>query len=318
MSRLVVPALAAVMLSTLPAAAKTPTPKPAAPLPAAAAQAPGADEESEEAPPEKLPLGMTAGPAKVQLGSNAELQVPEGSIHGDAKNTKEMLERSGNLTSGQEVGMLLNGNGESEIIFEFDPSGYVKDDDKDELDADKMLKSLRENQEEANKELVRLGRSELELTRWQVTPHYDEATHNMEWAPVVRNKESGHESVNYNVRLLGRRGVMEVTLLVAPEKMEAQMPWFRDVLKNYKYVAGEDYAAWRKGDKVAEYGLAALVTGGAVAAGFKFGIFAKLWKFILAGLAALGAGLKRLFGGGAKVSSPTATAGDDRAGPPSE
>lgn len=301
-------ALALALLAAHPAAAKAPPP----PTPAAAEEA--GDDEVGLA--EKLPPGMTLGPAKVKLGNNAELQVPEGSIHGDARNTKKMLEESGNLTSGREVGMLLNADGEASIIFEFDPSGYVKDDDKDALDADKMLKSLRENQDEANKELVRLGRSELELTRWQVTPHYDQATHNMEWAPVVRNKANGHESVNYNVRLLGRRGVMEVTLLVAPDKMEGQMPWFRDVLKAYTYVAGEDYASWRAGDKVAEYGLAALVTGGAVAAGFKFGIFSKLWKFILAGLAAAAAGLKRLFGGGDKVSSPTASASDDRAGPP--
>lgn len=289
-----------------PALAKKP-----APAPPAAAQ--DEAEPEADAEPEALPPGMTEGPAKVKLGSNAEIQIPEGTVHGDAATTRALLERSGNLTSGREVGMLINANGEGQVIFEFNAEGYVKDDDKDELDADKMLASLREGQDEANKELVRLGRSELELPRWEVKPLYDPTTHNLEWAPIVRNKASGHESVNYNIRLLGRRGVMEVTLLVSPDKLQAQLPWFRELLKNYTYVAGEDYASWRSGDKVAEYGLAALVGGGAVAAGFKLGIFAKFWKVIVGGIAALGAGLKRLFGGG-KVSRPTES--DDAAGPP--
>lgn len=243
---------------------------------------------------EPLPKGMTSGPATVKVGEGASLAVPEGAIFGDAEATRSMLEKSGNLTSGREVGMLLSD--EAEVIFEFDPIGYVKDDDKDALDADKMLASLREGQEEANTQLKSLGRAELEIARWQVKPHYESTLHNLEWGPVVKNKQNGHETVNYNVRLLGRRGVMEVTLLVSPEKLDQQLPWFRSALTGFTFEKGEDYASFRSGDKVAEYGLAALVTGGAVAVAAKSGLLAKLWKLIVAGIAAGGLALKRLFG----------------------
>jgi uncharacterized membrane-anchored protein len=236
---------------------------------------------------------MTEGPTTATLGSNAEIHVPEGVVHGTAAITKQMLEKGGNLVSGREVGLLMWGA--ATVIFEFDNVGYVKDDDKDKLDADKMLESLRDGQNEANKELKRLGRAELELTRWAVKPHYDEATHNMEWAPVVRNKQNGHETVNYNVRLLGRRGVMEATLLVKPELLDAELPHFRKQLEGFKYHGGEDYASWREGDKVAEYGLAALVTGGTVALAAKSGLLGKLWKFLLVGVAGIGGWLKNLF-----------------------
>jgi uncharacterized membrane-anchored protein len=296
--------VAASLLSTL-AFAKPPRPKPAPAAPSHAAPkpddeaAPGdegtAAGEPEEAA-EPLPPGMTAGPAQVKLGSNAGLAVPEGALFGDQAATKSMLEKSGNLTSGREVGMLL-ADDDVAVIFEFDPSGYVKDDDKDALDADKMLASLREGQDEANEELKKLGRPELEIARWQVKPHYEASSHNLEWGPVVKNKQNGHETVNYNVRLLGRRGVMEVTLLVSPEQLDAKLPWFRSTLKGFGYSQGEDYASFRQGDKVAEYGLAALVTGGAVAVAAKSGLLGKLWKVILAALAALGAGVKRMFSG---------------------
>lgn len=305
--RRLVPAL---LLAAAPALAKPPSPR-ADPKPAAAPsaaptdEAPAEDSEGDEGEgTEALPQGMTAGPATVKLGDGATLEVPEGAIFGDAAATRAMLEKSGNLTSGREVGMLLSD--EAEVIFEFDPVGYVKDDDKDALDADKMLASLREGQEEANAELKSRGQAELEIARWQVKPHYESSTHNLEWGPVVKNKQNGHETVNYNVRLLGRRGVMEVTLLVGPEQLQQQLPWFRSSLKGFSFEKGEDYASFRSGDKVAEYGLAALVTGGAVAVAAKSGLLGKLWKLIIAGVAAAVVGLKRLFGakGRAKSEQP--------------
>jgi uncharacterized membrane-anchored protein len=284
------PALLAALLLAVPAVAQTP---PSDPPPTEAA-APEAAED--EVAPEALPPGMVAGPATAKLGSQAELRVGDDSIFGDASAAKRILEESGNLTSGRELGILLGKD--ATVIFEFDEVGYVKDDDKDALDADKMLASLREGQDAANEELKRLGRPELELSGWQVKPHYDEATHNLEWAPLVRNKANGNETVNYNVRILGRRGVTEATLLVTPDKFQAQLPWFREALKGFQYASGEDYASFRQGDKIAEYGLAALVTGGVVAAAAKSGILARLWKLIVLGVVALGGLLKRLFGGG--------------------
>ncbi len=258
---------------------------PAAPPP------PAAEAEAEE----PLPPGMTAGPADVKVGPNAQLKVQEQDLFGDATVARSMLEKGGNLISNREQGILLSTFGE--VIFEFDDVGYIKDDDKDELDADKMLSSMRESQDQANEELRRLGRSELELTGWHVKPHYDNATHNLEWAPIVRNKSTGNQTVNYNVRLLGRRGVMEITLLVSPEKVDDALPWFRKALEGFSYVRGEDYASYTNGDKTAAYGLAALVTGGAVAVAAKSGLLGKLWKFIIIGLAALGGAIKRLFTG---------------------
>jgi hypothetical protein len=128
----------------IPVAAKPPV-QPAQPAPPAAP--PVAEPEEEEA----LPPGMTAGPATVSVGPNAQLGVLEKDLFGDGNVARAMLEKGGNLVSNREQGILLSESGE--VIFEFDDVGYVKDDDKDSLDADKMLSSLREGQEEANEEL---------------------------------------------------------------------------------------------------------------------------------------------------------------------
>jgi uncharacterized membrane-anchored protein len=74
-------------------------------------------------------------------------------------------------------------------------------------------------------------------------------------------------------------------------------------MKGFTYVPGQTYGEFKPGDKIAEYGLAALVAGGAGVFAAKTGLFAKLWKFILAGLAAIGAFLNKLFGFGKKTDA---------------
>ena len=73
-------------------------------------------------------------------------------------------------------------------------------------------------------------------------------------------------------------------------------------MEGFSYKSGKTYAEFRSGDKVAEYGLAALVAGGAGAAAVKLGlfawlakIFAKSGKAVVALLVGAAAGLKALF-----------------------
>jgi uncharacterized membrane-anchored protein len=272
----------------------------------AAVQADELDSEDSDdasfAKDQPIPEGVTVGPAKVTMGGNASLNVPEDSHFGNAKVARDTMKEWGNLISNKEVGILFGSNG-STILFEFDPVGLVKDDDKESLDADNVLTSLKENQEEANKELKESGGNPLEIVGWQTKPHYDEATHNLESAPLIRDIASGEENVNYNVKILSRRGVMNVALLVSPEKFEQELKWFRSTMKGFNFVQGEDYSSWVKGDKVAEYGLGALAVGGGVAVLAKTGILAKLMKPILGALAAAAMGIKRFFSGGKSETS---------------
>ena len=72
------------------------------------------------------------GPGTGDLG-HAEFDVPEGYQLTDGKGTREILAAMGNIVGDSEVGLLmpLNTNSTWLVVFEFDDSGYVKDDDKD-------------------------------------------------------------------------------------------------------------------------------------------------------------------------------------------
>jgi uncharacterized membrane-anchored protein len=240
------------------------------------------------------------GPATGDM-SNSSFEVPADYLFTDGNGARTLLEAMGNFPNGSEQGLLFSPDRDWFVVFEFNDDGYVKDDEKDELDADKMLKSIQEGNEAMNEERRRRGIPELHVEGWEQPPHYNETTHNLEWA--TRARSEGGVSINYNTRLLGRRGVTEVTLVCDPEVLAATLPRYQDLLGTFSYQAGETYAEYRKGDKVAQYGLAALVLGGAAAGAAKLGLFAwalaflkKGWKLIAVAVAAIAGGIGKLLG----------------------
>ena len=99
------------------------------------------------------------------------------------------------------------------------------------------------------------------------------------------------------MKLLGRHGVMTVTLVAGPEELAGALPRTEAVLAGYRFRPGSTYAEYIPGkDKLAEFGLTALVVGGAGAALVQSGLLARFWKVIVAGVAALLAGARSVFG----------------------
>ena len=238
------------------------------------------------------------------LAGRAEIDIPKGYRFTDGNGTEKMMAMSGNPASHREVGMLSTEGLGPWIIFEFEESGYVKDDEKDKIDADEMLQTLRDGQKESNAYRKQNQMSELEILGWVKPPTYNPKTNNLEWGTKLKSLDSGGISINYNTRLLGRKGVMEVTLVCDPEEMDEMIKEQEKILAGFRYVEGERYAEFREGDKVAKYGLTALVAGTGAFAAAKMGLFGKLGallakagKLVIVALIALIAGIKKLFGG---------------------
>ncbi len=237
------------------------------------------------------------------MGAQAEIVVPTGYVFTGADGTQKLMEAFGNLLTEQEVGFVAPagepGSGDFPwfAVFEFDEVGYVKDDDKAELDADKMMAAMVEGQQAANEERQKRGYDTLDVTGWAMKPRYNETTNNLEWAINLRSG-AGTSNVNLNTRLLGREGVMKVTLVCDPAELEATTPHYQEMLRSFRFQEGRRYAEFRAGDKLAKYGLTGLIVGGGAAVLAKTGLLKKIFKPLLIGLVALGAWLKRFFKGG--------------------
>lgn len=270
-------------------------------------------------------ISWANGPLKGTLADVAEVGVPAECRFTDAKGTKSFLEATENPPSGEEVGLLLcTDRGDPDrhwfVVFEFDPSGYVRDDEKASLDQAAILRTIQRGTEAGNNERRLRGWTEIEVIGWHTPPYYDDVTHNLTWSTRLRSKASTDETVNHSIRLLGRRGVMRVDLVAAPDQVDDAVAALGGILKSYTYLPGQRYSEWRSGDKVAKYGLTALIAGGAGAAAVKLGLFGKLWKVMLAVLLAVkklivvaivgvGTFFKKLFRRKAQPQAPVARPG---------
>jgi len=182
--------------------------------------------------------------------------------------------------------------------LEFSNEGYVKDNDK--IDAAALLKTLKQNTEKSNAERERRGWSALHIVDWATPPVYNTTTKRLEWATILDSQ--GGRAVNFSTKILGRRGYTSLIMVTDPGNLSAAEGDLDKVITGYAFNSGEQYADWRSGDKVAEYGLAALIVGGVAAVAAKKGLFSVLagflavaWKFVAAAAVAVIAWARKLF-----------------------
>lgn len=233
------------------------------------------------------------GPATGKLGEIAKISVPEGYIFAGANDTRLLMKAMQNLLSGDELGFLSPESADWYLLFEFSDIGFVKDDEKDSLDADAILETLKASNVKANEERKRRGWPIMTLIGWEQKPRYNSITHNLEWA--IRLESKGEQVINHNTRLLGRRGVMIVTLVAQPRDLATAIPQSKTLIDGFNYKQGNKYAEFRQGDKIAKYGLTALVVGGATAVAAKAGLFKWLWKIIVVAFLAVIGFFRKLF-----------------------
>ena len=227
------------------------------------------------------------------LGDIAQVKVPEGYVFAGANDTRVIMEANQNPTTGNEMGFVAPEGENWFAVFEFDDVGYVKDDEKDSLDANALLDSIKAGTEQGNKERARRGWATMTIIGWEQPPHYNELTHNLEWA--IKATSEGQLVVNHNTRLLGRGGVMEVTLVTDPSTLAETLPKFKTMLQGFEFKQGHRYAEFRAGDRTAAYGLTGLIVGGTTAALVKTGAFKWLWKALVGAGLAVSALVKKLF-----------------------
>lgn len=264
---------------------------------------PAAQSEEEKA---FAALPWQTGPGIGQLGARASIKIPAGYSFLGKEGTDKFNVLAHNLPDGKEWYLLAPDNGPWVAFFAFTETGYIKDDEK--IDAAEILDSVREGTKSANVELKSRGWDTQSVVGWSAEPKYDPQIKSLAWAITFRNERTGQNFLNYNTRLLGRKGVIEVVVTAPPQSLDASVSGFKSSLAGFDFAPGERYSEYKAGDHVAEYGLAALITGGAVAIAAKKGFFgailaffAAAWKFVAVGVLALGTWLKSLFSGKPKA-----------------
>jgi uncharacterized membrane-anchored protein len=211
-------------------------------------------------------------------------------------------------------------------IITYRDSGYVSDSDAKTTDYNAVLQQARDGEDERNQARKDKGFATAHLVGWAQPPYYDRAHHTLVWARDIKFSDRPTDTLNYDLRALGRHGVMSMNIVGTMAdlgEVRAAAAKLQNIGTFNKGSRYEDYKAGS--DKLAEYGVGGLVAAGVgVAIAQKLGLlgvillFAK--KFIAVILAAFAGGaawVRRLVGRKTQAAA-AATAPPSPPAPPAD
>lgn len=252
---------------------------------------------------------LSAEDGRIKLkGAPVTLNVPQAYGFYDKTEARFLLEDVwGNPPDDTILGMVFPMSEDQSwvAVYTYEKTGYVSDEDAATTDFDKVLRDLKTQTREANRYRKREGYQTIELVGWAVEPKYDAAINGIFWAKDLIFEGDTEHTLNYDMRMLGRRGVLAIGFIATLDDIQAIEAAGPEMMQMVTFDEGYAYADYQPGDKTAGYGVAALVAGGTGAAIAKkaglFGVIAvllkKFWFVGIAAVMALIGGLRRLFGG---------------------
>ena len=236
----------------------------------------------------------------------ATLQVPEDFYYLSPADAETVLVKVwGNPPSGTKTLGMLFPKGATPfdekvwgVTISYSEEGYVSDEDADDIIYDDLLSQMQDSAKAANEVRVKQGYEPINLVGWAAQPYYDKATHKLHWAQEIQFEGQENNTLNYNIRILGRKGVLVLNFIAGMDQLSLIDSKIDTVLNIANFDAGSRYADFNPDiDEVAAYGIGALIAGKVAA---KVGLFAtllilfkKFWIILLLGIGAFG---KRLFG----------------------
>ena len=253
----------------------------------------------------------------VQLDHNlATLEIPQGFKYLDGANSEIVLtDFWGNPPSDEpSLGMLFPTNsGPNDeygyaINITYSEEGYIQDEDAKDIDYDELLEQMQEGEEEINEMRMAQGYESIHLVGWASPPFYDEANKKLHWAKELKFGDIEENTLNYNIRVLGRRGYLNLNVIGEMNVLPEVKANIDNILPSVTFNEGHRYADFNPSlDKVAAYGIGGLIAGKVLSkTGILAGIglfLAKMWKLILVAVVAIGAGIKRFFGKGSEQTT---------------
>lgn len=232
----------------------------------------------------------------VTLDNGVGLNVPPGYKFIPAKDAEWMVfDLWGNPRSNGIMGMIVKDNYdvmESDdwaFVLSFDKMGYVEDDDASKIDYDDLLKEMQSTEDEENKERKKEGYGSIHMLGWASKPYYDETGKVLHWAKSLKFENNEDTTLNYDVRVLGRYGVLSMNAVGTLKDLNDIKQHIPAVTKIAHFNNGHAYKDFDSNvDEVAAITIGGLVAGKVLA---KAGILALLLKNIkLIFLAIAGAG----------------------------
>jgi uncharacterized membrane-anchored protein len=223
----------------------------------------------------------------------ASLTIPKGYKFLNAEQSNYVLTELWGNPPSDALGLLLpedisplSDNFTYAVEISYSEDGYIEDDDAEDIDYDELLESLQKDAADSNPERIKQGYETIKLIGWASKPFYDNKTKKLHWAKEFQFGDSEINTLNYNIRVLGRKGYINMNAIGDMEILPMFKKDINPILASIEFNAGNKYGDFNPDlDKVAAYGIGGLVAGKLLA---KVGILAgilKFWKIIAIAIA---------------------------------
>jgi uncharacterized membrane-anchored protein len=227
------------------------------------------------------------------------LNVPQGFRYLDASQSAFVLhDLWGNPHGEGTLGMILpEGVGVTDdrswaFIITYEEMGYVKDDDAGDIDYDELLEEIQGDAAAENAGRVEEGYEPITIVGWAAKPFYDNNKKVLHWAKEIKFGEMDFATLNYNVRVLGRKGVLVLNAVAGMDELPEVKKSIEPVLASFSYADGNKYADFNpEVDEVAAWTIGGLVAGKMLAKAGFFALLLKNIKLIALAIGGLGAAL---------------------------
>jgi uncharacterized membrane-anchored protein len=166
------------------------------------------------------------------------------------------------------------------------------------MDYDDLIKDMKKDMTAANEYRLQNGYGRLDLIGWASEPYYDAESKKLHWAKELHFEGEESNTLNYNIRVLGRKGVLQLNFISEMQELPLVKAEIPTILPSVDFNSGYQYREFDpKLDKIAAVGIGGLIAGKVLAKTGILVVLAKFGKFIIAGVLALGVFLRKLFMG---------------------
>lgn len=226
---------------------------------------------------------------KIELNELVQLNIPAGYQFINEEQARMIVEDLwGNPEDTSVLGMVVKeGYSVGDVnqwafIMSYEETGYVKDEDADNIDYDEMMENIQSGEDEINKQRKENGYSSVHVLGWAAKPYYDKERKILHWAKKIQfgDEVMADEelTLNYDIRFLGRQGVLSMNAVGTMNQLADVNKHIPDILHVAEFTEGNTYADFNPSvDKVAAYTVGGLIAGKLLA---KAGILALLLKNI--------------------------------------
>ena len=251
---------------------------------------------------DNIEAGLTYEQGQIQLANSiGTLNVPETFRYLDAAQSRYVLEDLwGNPQDSSVLGMIVpQGRGiladdAWAFIISYEEMGYVEDDDANDINYDDLLEEVRTDAVAENEFRTSAGYDPIEVVGWASQPFYDADRKVLHWAKEIKFGENPDNTLNYNVRVLGRKGVLVLNAVSPMSELPEVKESITPVLSSFTYSDGLRYSDFNPDlDEVAAWTIGGLVAGKVLAKAGFLAILLKYIKFIIIGLGAAGTAVWR-------------------------